>query len=101
MKNLTKEERYIVAEYVYSYQTDVLIKSDADRLIDLFIAHNVIKNEKQWKSNVAQNKFNVAMRLMDYLDESLSPKNGKMIMDEYYGRLDKNIEVEVNFRKTE
>ena len=35
-KNLTTEEKNIIAEYIYSYQTEILIKSDAERVIELF-----------------------------------------------------------------
>lgn len=34
--DLTKKEKYIIAEFLYSYGSDILIKSDAENVIEMF-----------------------------------------------------------------
>lgn len=41
-EDFTKEERYVIAEYVYSYNSEILIKSDAKILIDLMLKKEMI-----------------------------------------------------------
>ncbi len=39
--NLTEKDKYYIAEFVYSNDNDILIKSDAEKVIEVFKKHNV------------------------------------------------------------
>lgn len=55
LEQLTKEEKFIIAEFIYSYQTDILIKSDAERVIDLFKARGNDVSEVKLEANAVMN----------------------------------------------
>ncbi len=80
--NLTEKDRYAIAEYVYSYNSDVLIKSDAITLIDVLYKHKLIDNPEEWKNRVDDVSGELYVILAVVIPENV----GKAIMNEYYGR---------------
>ncbi len=40
-KLLSKQDRFVVAEYIYSQQQGILIKNDAEAVIGMFKSHGV------------------------------------------------------------
>lgn len=92
MKNFedfTKEERYIIAEYVYSYLSDILIKTDALKLIDVLVNHSLISKEEEALLRDFKDLgkgFTFIEDLVNILDTKTTPECGKKIMDEYYGK---------------
>lgn len=84
--DFTKDDKYAIAEYVFSYQSDVLIKSDAIAVIDVFEKHGLITEVDDWKDAVEHNRGNVSTKLADLVENSISNEQGTEIMDEYYGK---------------
>lgn len=81
---LTKEDRNDIAEFIYSYEADVLIKSDAERLLAVLIKHNLIVGKEGWVIDVNNNANNVSGRLYAILTQKLSSDVAGSIMEEYY-----------------
>ena len=87
MKNLNQKERTIIAEFVFSNQTDVLIKSDVIKLIELFFNHKIITDEVRMilVKEVNANKSGVISEINGLLSDNIPEEQGKQIMSEYYG----------------
>jgi len=83
----THEERTIMAEYIFSYQTDILIKGDVLSLLDLFLKKELITEYEHMKldESVFDNKcdLNKINRLMS---DKIPYEMKNKIMREYYGR---------------
>lgn len=85
MIEFSKKERDVIAEYIFSYETDVLIKPDAIKLVELLHNHNLIDNKEKWTAEINYTQNSVATRLNDLIKEKLPAEQIKSIMDEYYG----------------
>lgn len=81
--NFTKEERYIIAEYIYSYNSDILIKSDALQLIDVLDKKGIIEHILLLKNLVKGGDANIADKLMDILINNIPDSVLNEIMHEY------------------
>lgn len=86
MINFTKQERFIIAEFVYSYASDILIISDATRLINVLSDHNLISDKNNWHKKVFEKDLTVCGDLHHTILEKISPEQGLEIMNEYYGK---------------
>ena len=86
-EDFTKEERLVIAEFVYSYDTDILIKSDAISLVDLFIDKSFVDSQhaSQLKDNI-NNNVPVLEEMIEILFTCVEEKEGQNIMNEYFGR---------------
>jgi len=84
---LSKEERNTIAEFIFSYHEDILIKSDAISLIDLLKKHELIKPviASIVKDKVEQQDKGIALRLLTTLPKLIPQKQLDQIMNEYYG----------------
>lgn len=82
---LSLRERTIIAEYIFSFKTDVLIKSDALDLIDLLSKKNLLSNHKSCRERVNKGSGNIAIMLNNYLTEIFGVSRINNIMNEYYG----------------
>ena len=80
----TKEERNAIAEFVFSFQADVLIISDATRLIDVLAAHELLSDKENWQKRITAQDPNVCRELFEIIGKKISNEQGKEIMDEYY-----------------
>ena len=76
----TKEECYIIAEFYYSYQQDILIKNDVVNLINVLGRNDLIANPKTWYSDISEDK---ADRLFFLINVAI-PNELEGIMKEYY-----------------
>jgi hypothetical protein len=85
--DFNKRERTIIAEFVYCYDTDILIKTDALNVIDVMYDRQMIdsEHEKELKEKVSKN-HSVLEELIDILFSSIEEEEGKKIMNEFFGR---------------
>ena len=84
--DLKESDRTAIAEFIFSYQTDILIKSDALTLIDVLDKHKLIEEPEKWKEQVNNQAETIGLRLMLLIEKVIPAPTGKAIMDEYYGR---------------
>jgi hypothetical protein len=86
-EDFTKEERFVIAEFVYSYDSDILIKSDAISLVDLFIDKYFVDSQQalKLKDNI-NNNIPVLEEMIEILFTCVEEKEGQNIMNEYFGR---------------
>ena len=86
-ENFTQEQRTIIAEFVYSYDSDILIKADALKLVDVFIEKELIEQDHavDLREKIINNHL-VLEELIEILFTSVEEVEGKKIMNEYFGR---------------
>ena len=86
-EDFTQEERTIIAEFVYSYDNDVLIKPDALDLVDVFVKYEFVDepHAEELRNNINNNLL-VIDDLIEILFTSVEEEEGKKIMNEYFGR---------------
>ncbi|MEK6882862.1 MAG: hypothetical protein AABY22_24780 [Nanoarchaeota archaeon] len=82
--NFTKEERNAIAEYIHSFKQDILIKSDAIKLVDVLNNHNLIEGVAGWKKDIENNSPDISEALCMLIYEGVSLKQMKGILAEYY-----------------
>ena len=84
----TQEERTIIAEYIFSYQTGVLIKGDALSVLDLFYKKELITKEvyEHLDEDVMNNKNDISTKIARLLSDKITYEMKNKIMQEYYGR---------------
>ena len=80
----------MIAEFIFSYEYDILIKSDANHLVDVLENHNLITNEmgvtcEQLKKEIYNNDNDISKKLMMSISRSIDEKQVLAIMNEYYG----------------
>lgn len=82
---LSKEDRYIIAEFICSLRTDVLIKNDAIRLIDVFSKHKIGEDWDRLKTEVNSDfKHAIVEKLNKIIGKHIPMIEIKRIMNEYY-----------------
>jgi hypothetical protein len=81
------EERTIIAEYIFSYQTGVLIKGDALSILDLLFKKEIITKEvyEHLEQDVMNNKTDIADKIARLLSDKIPYEMKNKIMAEYYG----------------
>lgn len=86
-EDFTQEERTIIAEFVYSYDNEVLIKADALELVDVFLKKKLIDEPHavDLKERINKNTF-VLEEMTEILFTSLEYEEGVKIMNEYFGK---------------
>ncbi len=84
--NFSKEDRCVIAEFVFSHQTDVLIVSDCKKLIEVLAKHNLIVGEEEWIDNINNKAPGIVEEIAKILSEKISDEQGTEIMAEYYGK---------------
>jgi len=84
-EDFTKEERLVIAEFVHSYDSDILIKSDAISLVDLFVYKFFVDSQHalQLKENINSN-HSVLEEMIEILFTCVEEQEGKKIMNEYF-----------------
>ncbi len=82
-----QEERTIIAEYIFSYQTGVLIKGDALSVLDLFLKKELITNEQhiELDQEVFDNKTDISNKIARLMSDKIPYEMKNKIMSEYYG----------------
>lgn len=86
MIQFTKEERTVIAEFVYSKEADILIVSDCKNLVDVLAKHNLISNKEELLKKIDEKHSGIVGELSQITMTKISPEQGKEIMDEYFGR---------------
>lgn len=83
--DFTKKERFIIAEYVYSYQQDILIVSDAIKLLEVLKSHNLMSDDEHetLKYRIDNKSDGITDDLMKLLESKVSKEQGISIIDEY------------------
>lgn len=83
------KEKYIIAEFFYSYYKDILIKEDALKLVSVLKDASIIKDSNKatkLRMDIRNNEDGCSAYLLKLLFRSISGKQLNEIMDEYYGR---------------
>lgn len=83
--DFTKDERYAIAEYVYSQETDILIINDATRLLDVLNKHNLLDNYESLTRSVENKVSGIIGAITNILYLKVSAEQIEEIMKEYYG----------------
>ena len=85
--DFNQEQRTTIAEFVYSFDNDILIKADALKLVDVFIEKELIEqyHAVDLREKILNNHL-VLDELIEILFTSIEEVEGKKIMDEYFGR---------------
>ena len=81
---LSDNDKYVIAEFVYSCLSDILIKGDALKLIDVLYAHGLLEHPNHWKKEVNEQADGIVKRLGDILEQAIPDEQGSKLMDEYY-----------------
>lgn len=86
-EDFTQEERTIIAEFVYSYDSDILIKTDALYLVNLFVKKEFVDEPyaKELRYKIENNQL-VLEEMIEILFTCVEEVEGKKIMNEYFGR---------------
>ncbi len=74
---LSNSDKYHIAEFIYSYATDVLIKSDAEKVIKVLNEHFTMEDIKMDASVISN-------LIRKYIDEQ---SINSIMVDYYAGRL--------------
>lgn len=83
--DFTKEEREIIAEFVYGYEQDILIVSDAEKVLEVLNNKNLIDNYKELVNGIKNKNNGTADAIMDTLFLKIADEQGNEIMNEYMG----------------
>ena len=85
--DFNQEQRTTIAEFVYSFDNDILIKADALKLVDVFIEKELIEQDHavDLREKILNNHL-VLNEMIEILFTSIEEVEGKKIMDEYFGR---------------
>lgn len=83
--DFTKEEREIIAEFVYSYEQDILIVSDAESVLEVLNNKGLLTNYKELLKEIKNRTSGTVDAIMDVLFSKISDKQGTEIMNEYMG----------------
>lgn len=84
MTNFSKDERNVIAEFVFSYHNNIVLKSDLVDLIEVFEKHDLIKDADQWKEDSLNGLNNMTTRLGNHLRLVITSEQVAEIMNEYY-----------------
>jgi hypothetical protein len=82
--DFTKKQRNIIAEFVFSFEKEILIKTDAVNLVDVFLEKKMIdtKHAEDLKFRIDKN-HSVLEEMMEIIFTSIEDDEGKKIMSEY------------------
>ncbi len=83
--DFTKDERYAIAEYVYSQEADILIINDATRLLDVLNKHNLLDNYESLTRSVENKVSGIIGAITNILYLKVSAEQIEEIMKQYYG----------------
>ena len=84
MINFSKEDRFVIAEFVFSNETDILILSDCIKLVEVLAKHNLIEGKDEWIDNINNKAPGIVDAITKIVGEKISAAQGKEIMNEYY-----------------
>ena len=87
-EDFTPEQRLKIAEFVYSYDSDILIKTDAIELVDVLLEKEIVNKEEAQilKSKIEANHYEIVEELIGIVFTEVVEEEGVKIMKEYFGR---------------
>lgn len=83
---LNNNDQYIIAEYIYSEQTDILIISDAIELVEMLARNELISEslKDEYKDAISRKDFNIVGVLNKKLTELIPDDVCAQIMQKYF-----------------
>jgi len=83
---LSKQDQYVIAEYIYSYKSDILIISDATDLISSLESNKLISESlaEEYRSAVKRKDARIAIILAVKLQETIPAEQREEIMNAYF-----------------
>lgn len=84
---LSQDEKSVIAEFIFSYQTDVLIKSDAISLVRLLHKCNIITAPQrvEYIGIINRQQRGISEILLNLVNQYFTKPQLDAIMAEYYG----------------
>jgi hypothetical protein len=82
--DFTKEQQVVIADFVHAYDTDTLIVTEAEKLLDVLHQHSLLDNYRELKQELAEKKTGITDRIKNILFNKVSEQQGVSIMNEYY-----------------
>ena len=74
LSDLSQKDKLAIAEYIYSQEAEILIKSDAERVIEVFKSHNIKQAESIELEEYA---------VLNLINSNVSLEDRNIIMQEY------------------
>ncbi len=85
-EDFTLKERNVMAEFVYSYDNDIMIKSDAlDLLVIMFSKNMIDETDFEILKDRVNKNDSVLEDIIEILFTTIEESEGKKIMNEYFG----------------
>ena len=84
--NFPKEVRTYIAEFIFGYQTDILIKPDAINLVNALKGYNIIEKPDKIIHSININEGSIVDMIFMTLTDKISETERKEIMQEYYSK---------------
>lgn len=84
---LNQSDKNVLAEYIYSYKSDILIKSDAIQLVELLYKHNLIDKLRVilLQNAINHQSIGITEELLQLIHINFPKEQLEEIMKEYYG----------------
>jgi hypothetical protein len=84
---LSQDEKSVIAEFIFSYQTDVLIKSDAIALVRLLYKCNILTAPQrvEYIGIINRQQRGISEILLNLVNQHFAKPQLDAIMAEYYG----------------
>lgn len=87
---LTPSQRYIIAEFVYSFREDILIKSDVTALAQVLFELGLLPNFLEVSEAIDRNDYRKGIHVVGMLlTANIAEDTGQKIMDEYIDNAEK------------
>lgn len=85
--DFSKEDRNTIAEYIYSYNQDILIVSDAKDVLDVLKKHELVDSDSynHLIQKIDDKSDGISSLILNIIGEKVSKRQGLAIMNEYYG----------------
>ena len=84
MIDFTQEQQVVIAEFVSATGTDTLIKTEAEKLINVLIEHKLIEDKEGWLKKLEDKHPDLVNHLLNVLQLSIPDEQGGQIMADYY-----------------
>lgn len=97
----TEKEKTIIGDFIHSIESDTLIISECNKLVEALASHNLITNKQEWLDKIKNKVDGIVNQLKQELKLKVSPIQGSEIMAEYYGQTLENTDNEQKERLKE
>lgn len=83
--NFSCKDKLAIAEYIYSYAKNLLLRQDARNLVKVLFKHEILFNLNSWLKSIEEKDDRVATKLINLIEGNISKEQLVSIMREYYG----------------